>query len=93
MKVEEIMERAGSTQTGLSIAYIKDALEEMNIISETHIKTQKIDITANKRFYTLPDNMLNVIDIRVKNHLNSKDEYRTIPSLLYPPLIKDADDA
>ena len=38
MKVQEIMERAGMDETGRAIAYIKDALEEMNLLSETHVK-------------------------------------------------------
>ena len=35
--------------------------------------------------------MVKMIDIRVKNHLNSKDEYRTIPRMIYKPTVKDAD--
>ena len=91
MKVKELMERCAVTDTGRIIAYIKDGLEEINMLAETHIDTERINLEADKRFYNLPNNMLKVIDIRVKNHLNSKDEYRTIPRLLYSPLIKDAD--
>ena len=91
MKVKELMERCATNETGKILAYIKDGLEEINMLAETHIDTERINLEANKRFYNLPNNMLKVIDIRVKNHLNSKDEYRTIPRLLYPPLIKDAD--
>ena len=91
MKVKELMERCNSTETGRVVAYIKDGLEEINILAETHIETERVNLEANKRFYDLPDNMLKLIDIRVKNHLNSKDEYRTVPRLLYPPLLKDAD--
>ena len=91
MKVKELMERCASTDTGRMIAYIKDGLEDINMLAETHIDTERITLEADKRFYNLPNNMLKVIDIRVKNHLNSKDEYRTVPRLLYPPLLKDAD--
>ena len=91
MKVKELMERCAVTDTGRIIAYIKDGLEEINMLAETHIDTERISLEADKRFYSLPNNMLKVIDIRVKNHLNSKDEYRTIPRLLHPPLTKDAD--
>ena len=91
MKVKELMERCASVDTGRIIAYIKDGLEEINMLAETHINTERINLEADKRFYTLPNNMLKLIDIRVKNHLNSKDEYRSIPRLLYPPLLKDAD--
>ena len=39
MKVQEIMERAGVSDTGRAIAYIKDVLEELNMISEPHFTT------------------------------------------------------
>lgn len=91
MTVKEIMERAGLTETGRAIAYIKDAIEELNMISETHIRLDKKDIEANQRFYNIPNQAVKLLDIRVKNHLNSKGEYRKIPRLLYKPIIKDAD--
>ena len=91
MKVKEIMERVGITSTGRAIAYIKDALIEMNLISETHITTERIDISENQRYYDFPSDMIKITDIRCKNHLNSKDEYRTIPRIAYEPKIEDAD--
>ena len=50
MKIDQIMERAGIKQTGRAIAYIKDALEEMNLISETHVMTERMNISASQRF-------------------------------------------
>jgi len=91
MKVQEIMERAGIMDTGRAVAYIKDALEEMNMISETHVTTERIDITKDQRFYSFPKDMIKVIDIRCKNHLNVDDEYRSIPRMIGEPLRKDAD--
>ena len=91
MTVKEIMERSGLTETGRAVAFIKDALEEINILSETHIKTQRIDITANKRFYDLPRDILKVTDIRCKNHEGSDDAYKTIPRAIYEPEIEDTD--
>ena len=91
MKVKEIMERAGTTATGRAIAYIKDALAEINSISETHVTKERMDITEDKRFYDFPHDMLRILDIQCKNHRNSKDEYRSIPRLLKPPYIKDDD--
>ena len=93
MKVKELIERVGAETlpTGRAIAYIKDGLEEINTISETHVKTARIDLTENQRFYDFPNEMIKVLEIRCKNHLNSKDEYRQIPRLLYEPKIKDAD--
>ena len=91
MTVKEVMERVGMTETGLAVAYIKDALEEVQMLTEVHTRLERFDITADQRFYTLPNEMVKMIDIRVKNHLNSKDEYRTIPRTIYKPAIKDAD--
>ena len=91
MKVKEMMERVGMNETGRAIAYLKDGLEELNILFETHTNIERIDITENQRFYTLPNEMVKMIDIRVKNHLNSKDEYRSIPRMIHKPIVKDAD--
>ena len=91
MTVKELMERIGITDTGRAIAYLKDALEEINTISETRLNTERINIDQNKRFYDIPNDALQIKEIRCKNHLNSEDEYRKIPRLLYEPKIVDAD--
>jgi DNA-binding transcriptional regulator GbsR (MarR family) len=91
MKVQEIMERAGMSETGRSIAYIKDALEEMNLISETHIQTERLDIVSNKRFYNFPKNMIKILDIRCKNHDANDGTYKSIPRTIYEPATEDTD--
>ena len=91
MKVQEIMERVGVSDTGRAVAYIKDALEEMNMISETHVTTERIDITKDQRFYNFPNDMIKILDIRCKNHLNVDNEYRSIPRMIGEPIRKDAD--
>jgi len=91
LKVKEIMERAGTTQTGRAVAYIKDALDEMNILSETHVTTTRIDINANQRFYEIPNDCLKILDIRCKNHNNTERKYRSIPRSIYETKIEDED--
>ena len=91
MKVQEIMDRAGMTSTGRSIAYIKDALEEMNMLSDNHFNTERFDITEDQRFYDFPKDMVKILDIRCKNHLNADSEYRSIPRMIGEPVRKDAD--
>ena len=91
MKVKEIMERVGMTQTGRAVAYIKDALDEINISSEPHVTTERIDITADQRFYDLPNDCLKVLDIRCKHHNNEDEKYRSIPRSMYEPTIVDED--
>ena len=91
MKVKEIMERAGTNKTGRAIAYIKDALDEMNILSETHVTTQRMDINENQRFYNVPNDCLKILDIRCKSHNNENSKYRSIPRSIYEPAIVDED--
>tara|TARA_R100000808_G_C2141395_1_gene149198 strand:+ start:668 stop:949 length:282 start_codon:yes stop_codon:yes gene_type:complete len=91
MKVNEIMERAGIRETGRAVAYIKDALEEMNLLSETHVKTARIDIKSGQRFYDLPNDLVKVLDIRCKGHETDDSTYRTIPRSIYEPETEDTD--
>ena len=92
MKVQELMERAGIKETGRAIAYIKDGLEDLNMNFETHVTTEKIDITENQRFYDVPNEVIKILEVRALNHLNSKDEYRRIPRLVNKPWVPDGDD-
>ena len=93
MKIKEFAERLGGEQlaTGKLIAYIKDGLEEINMISETHFMQERSNIIKDKRFYDLPSEYIRIIDIRCKNHLNSKDEYRSIPRMVGNPSVEDSD--
>ena len=91
MKVEELMERVGMNETGRAIAYIKDALEEINMMGETHITTSRINIKQNQRYYDIPNDAIKITSIRCKNHLNTKDEYRKVPRMIGEPYTEDAD--
>tara|TARA_R100000808_G_scaffold23935_1_gene53902 strand:+ start:775 stop:1056 length:282 start_codon:yes stop_codon:yes gene_type:complete len=91
MKIIDIMERLGINQTGRAMAYIKDALDEMNLLSETHTKTIRLDIVEGQRFYELPNEAVKILDIRVKNHKNSSNNYQSIPRSTYEPETEDTD--
>ena len=91
MTVNELMERVGMVETGRALAYIKDGLDEMNMIAETHINIERIDITADQRYYEFPQDVIKIIDIRCKNQSNSKDEYRSVPRTIFQPPTEDAD--
>ena len=91
MKVQEFMERVGMTETGRAIAYIKDGLEEINMLAETNVNTARIDIVKDQRYYELPADMVKILDVRCKNHGNTKDEYRTISRLVGNLTNKDSD--
>ena len=91
MKVKEVMERVGSNETGKIVAYLKDGLEEINMLTENHTKVLTLQLVDNKRFYDIPNDAVKMIDVTIKNHLNSRDEHRSIPRMLREPLVKDAD--
>tara|TARA_R100000152_G_C6696572_1_gene126977 strand:- start:15 stop:296 length:282 start_codon:yes stop_codon:yes gene_type:complete len=91
MKVKYIMERAGIAETGRALSYIKDALDEMNLESETHTKTVRIDIENGKRFYSLPEEAVKILDIRCKHHDNASSLYKSIPRTIYEPDTEDTD--
>ena len=92
MDVKKIMERVGLPMpTGRAVAYIKDALEEMNLYSPTHIRTVRMDIVKNKRFYDIPNDMVKLLEVRCKDHKNDDSVYRTIPRMATEPRIVDTD--
>ena len=91
MKVQEFMERVGTTSTGRTIAYLKDAMEDINLYSETHIEQDNLSIVSGQRFYDFPQQMIKMVDIRVKGHDNNQDAYRSIPRLMNEPKVKDSD--
>tara|TARA_Y100000310_G_scaffold334457_1_gene414285 strand:+ start:855 stop:1136 length:282 start_codon:yes stop_codon:yes gene_type:complete len=92
MTVQEIMERVGDTRTGFIIAYIKDGLLEMTKDSEQFVDVERIDITKDQRFYEVPKDAVQVLNIRCKNHLNNRDEYGSIPRMIGEPAIADPDE-
>ena len=91
MKVQEIMDRVGMDRTGLAVAYIKDALNEIALISETHIATSRFDIHNGQRFYNIPNHAVKILDIRCKHHKNNSSAYQSIPRTIYEPQTEDTD--
>ena len=91
MTVNELMERVGMVETGRALAYIKDGLDEMNMVAETHVNVERIDITADQRYYTMPADAIKIIDIRCKHHNNVDSKYRSIPRTVHPPPTEDED--
>ena len=91
MTVNELMERVGINQTGRAIAYIKDGLDEMNMMAETHVNVERIDITADQRYYNMPADAIKIIDIRCKHQDNEDSKYRSIPRSIHKPPTEDED--
>tara|TARA_R100001594_G_C4047711_1_gene264451 strand:+ start:1842 stop:2954 length:1113 start_codon:yes stop_codon:yes gene_type:complete len=51
-----------------------------------------MDLIKDKRYYSLPSEAIKITDIRVKNHLNTDDQWRSIPRMIGKPLNTDKDE-
>ena len=69
-----------------------ETISSLNTIKLTATNQNFMDIIANKRYYPLPDDMLNLVSVKLKNHLNNEDKYREVPRMIHKPLEQDSDD-
>ena len=90
-KIDEIMERSGMTETGRAVAYLKDGLDEISHMTDHRVLETTSNIVADQRYYSFPANMLKLRDLRVKNHENDEDKYRSIPRMMFEPGEEDED--
>ena len=67
MKVKEVMERAGMTQTGLALALIKDGLAEIELVAKENITQYTTDLTKDQAAYNLPSNLVEVTAVKIKD--------------------------
>jgi hypothetical protein len=79
MTVQEIMERAGIKETGLAIAWIKDAIHLIDSQYGEHIANWKTDISDGTREYPFPANMIKLESISVKD--TNDDKWKKIRRL------------
>jgi hypothetical protein len=84
MKILEIMERANSRDTKLVLAYIKDAITQIQSSNEINTKVTKSNIVADTRDYDLPPGL---IAIRSVSILDTEDDnkYKGIRRLQSEP--------
>jgi len=93
MTVLEIMERAGSDNTTLTVAWIKDAIHLIQSNSKEKVKINKQDIIksvdSDDNIYVLPADMIAIENISIKDTSDSK--YKRIKRLTSRPsyLIED----
>jgi hypothetical protein len=90
MKVEELMERAGMEESGLALAWIKDAFHLLQSNSTEDLKTVKYNIIDGERDYLLPQDMIAVKHISVKDTSDSK--YKKIRRLASQPYMTEDTD-
>ena len=80
MTLKELMERAGTTNQGYSIAYLKDAMREVNMMIEDNVVSSKADVVKDQRFYSFPTNFISLKNVMIYDA--DKTEYVKIARVL-----------
>tara|TARA_R100001244_G_scaffold33516_1_gene31285 strand:- start:530 stop:808 length:279 start_codon:yes stop_codon:yes gene_type:complete len=80
MTILELMERANTRDTNLSIAFIKDAITKIQSSADIVSKVVKQNLTKNTRDYYLPTDLISVINISIKD-TQDDNKYKSIKRL------------
>ena len=87
MTVLEMMERAGTSETTLSIAWVKDAIHLIQSNSKERLKVSKQDVIdaadSDDNRYLLPADMIALESVSIKDTSDSK--YKKIRRLTSQP--------
>ena len=82
MKVKDVIQQvekvSGRSPERYVMSLINDALEEIGINKQHRRKQIKIDLTEDKRWYELEDEMIDIYRVEI---LDSNDKYVMIPRL------------
>ena len=79
------MERAGTTQTGRALAYIKDGLDEIARCIDDNVQTTTVDFGKGTREYDFPSTMVKLRKILIKDF---EGNYRQIPRMTHGPYVE-----
>ena len=90
MTVLEIMERAGSKDTSLILAWLKDAIHLIQSNTNEKSKVVKYNIIDGEREYLLPQDLIAVKSVSVKDTNDKK--YKRIKRLVHDPIVKEDTD-
>ena len=87
MTVLELMERTGTSETTLAIAWVKDAIHLIQSNSKERLKVSKYDVIksvdSDDNRYLLPADMIALESISIKDTSDSK--YKKIKRLTSQP--------
>ena len=91
MTILEMMERANTRETKLSIAFIKDAIVKIQSTYEVSLESNKQGIVKDKRDYVLPTKAIALESVSI---LDTEDgnQYKRIRRLAHDPLISEDKD-
>mgnify|MGYP003147395720 FL=1 len=94
MTVQEVMERSGSDNTTLTVAFIKDAIHLIQSQQDDNVATWKTNInlatSSVNNIYPFPANLIKLRSISVKDTGDKK--YKRIKRLSFPPVVTEDTD-
>ena len=87
MTILELMERTGTKETNLAIAWVKDAIHLIQSNSKERLKVSKYDVIksvdSDDNRYLLPADMIALESISIKDTSDSK--YKKIKRIISQP--------
>ena len=86
MKVQEIMERAGIENTNLALAWIKDAIVEIQSSEEHQLSVDLQTVTDGVLEYDIPSDLIAVNSISMLD--TDADQYKSISRLASSPVMQ-----
>jgi hypothetical protein len=90
MTVLEMMERAGTKETNLAIAWIKDAIHLIQSNANERTKVVKYNVIDGERDYLLPQDLVAIKSISIKDTNDKK--YKKIRRIVQDLIIKEDTD-
>mgnify|MGYP003152965274 CR=1 FL=1 len=88
MTILEMMERANTRDTKLTIAWVKDAIHAVESTQVENLKVAKSDIVKNTREYDLPSDLISINSVSI---LDTEDDnkYKKIRRIADSPLVTE----
>jgi len=90
MTVLEMMERAGTKETTLAIAWIKDAMHLIQSNTNDRTKVVKYNVIDGERDYLLPQDLVAIKSISIKDTNDKK--YKKIRRIVQDLIVKEDTD-
>ena len=75
MQVYELMQRIGTRDTNLVIAYIKDAFRSIEEISRENVVSTHIDIVNGVEDYQFPTDMVKLVSMKIDTGIADAADY------------------
>jgi len=87
MTVQEVMERTGTTETKLVLAWIRDSIHLIQSTYNENIGTWKTDVTDGQRDYPIPADLIKIMSVSIKD--TEAQQYKKIRRLVFQPTVTE----